>query len=89
MDICIMDLNGEDIIGTFYEKELQEANQKEFKIEKVIKDMEISYVLNGKVMIIHLVDALIKMILYMMSQYFHKLSRTFGRDIYVEINLFN
>ena len=84
-----MDLNGEDIIGTFYEKELQEANQKEFKIEKVIKDMEISYVLNGKVMIIHLVDALIKMILYMMSQYFHKLSRTFGRDIYVEINLFN
>ena len=89
MDICTMDLNGEDIIGTFYEKELQEANQKEFKIEKVIKDMEISYVLNGKVMIIHLVDALIKMILYMMSQYFHKLSRTFGRDIYVEINLFN
>ena len=25
------------IIGTFYEKELQKTNQKEFRIEKVIK----------------------------------------------------
>ena len=31
------DLNGEEIIGTFYEKELQKTNEKEFKIEKVIK----------------------------------------------------
>ena len=31
------DLNGEEIIVTFYEKELQKTNQKEFKIEKVIK----------------------------------------------------
>ena len=30
-------LNGEEIIGTFYEKELQKTNQKEFKIEKVLK----------------------------------------------------
>ena len=28
---------GEEIIGTFYEKELQKTNQKEFKVEKVIK----------------------------------------------------
>ena len=33
----INDLNGEKIIGTFYEKELQKNNQKEFRIEKVIK----------------------------------------------------
>ena len=33
----INDLNGEDIIGTFYEKELQKTNQNEFRIEKVIK----------------------------------------------------
>ena len=26
-----------EIIGTFYEKELQKTNQKEFRIEKVIK----------------------------------------------------
>ena len=33
----INDLNGEEIIGTFYEKESQKTNQKEFRIEKVIK----------------------------------------------------
>ena len=33
----INDLNGEQIIGIFYEKELQKTNQDEFRIEKVIK----------------------------------------------------
>ena len=33
----INDLNGEEIIGTFYKKELQKTNQKEFRIEKVPK----------------------------------------------------
>ena len=33
----INDLNGEEIIGTFYEKELHTTNQQEFRIEKVIK----------------------------------------------------
>ena len=33
----INDLNGEQITGTFYENELQKTNQKEFSIEKVIK----------------------------------------------------
>ena len=33
----INDLNGEEIIGTFYEKELQKINQKEFWMEKTIK----------------------------------------------------
>ena len=33
----INDLNGEEITGSFYEKELQKTNQKEFRIEKVIK----------------------------------------------------
>ena len=33
----INDLKGEDIFGTFYEKELQKTNQTEFRIEKVIK----------------------------------------------------
>ena len=33
----ISDLNGEEIIGNFYAKELQKTNQKEFRIEKVIK----------------------------------------------------
>ena len=33
----INDLNGEETIGTLYEKELQKTNQEEFRIEKVIK----------------------------------------------------
>ena len=33
----INDLNGEEITGTFYEKELQKTNQEELRIEKVIK----------------------------------------------------
>ena len=33
----INDLNGEEIAGTFYENELQKTNQKEFRVEKVIK----------------------------------------------------
>ena len=33
----ICDLKGEKTVGTFYEKELQKTNQKEFRVEKVIK----------------------------------------------------
>ena len=33
----ISDLNEEEIIGSFYEKELQKTNRKEFRIEKILK----------------------------------------------------
>ena len=33
----ITDLNGEELIGTFYENEWQGTSQKEFRIEKVLK----------------------------------------------------
>ena len=33
----INDLNGEEITGTNYEKELQKTNKKEFRIEQVIR----------------------------------------------------
>ena len=33
----INDLNGEEITGTFHEKELQKIDQQEFRIEKGIK----------------------------------------------------
>ena len=36
----ISDLNGEEIMGSFYEKELQKTNQKGFRIKKVIKRKE-------------------------------------------------
>ena len=31
------DLNAKEIVGTFYEKNLQKANQKEFRVEKLIE----------------------------------------------------
>ena len=34
---AISDLNGEEITGSFYEKELQKTSQKEFRIEKELK----------------------------------------------------
>ena len=40
MVICyynISNLNSEEIVGTFYEKELQKTHQTEFRTEKVIK----------------------------------------------------
>ena len=33
----ISDSKDEEIVGTFYEKELQKSNQKEFRVEKVTK----------------------------------------------------
>ena len=35
--ISDFNFNGEEIVGTFYEKELQKTSQEEFRIEKVIK----------------------------------------------------
>ena len=57
----INDRNGEKIIGTFYEKELQKTNQEEFRIEK---EKVINYMWNGKGMIIYLIVGLIKKTLY-------------------------
>ena len=39
----INDLNGEEITGNFYEKKLQKTNQKEFRIEKYLKEKVINY----------------------------------------------
>ena len=56
----IEDLNGEEIIGTFCERELQKANLKEFRIKKVIKTKSKDYMLNGKVAIYFLTVGLKK-----------------------------
>ena len=47
------DLNGEEIAGTVFEKELQKVNQEEFRMEKV-REKDISCMSNGKAMTIHL-----------------------------------
>ena len=51
--------------------------------------MEINYMSNEKAMIIHLIAALMKKILYKMSLYFAKPYGPFGGDINVEVDLSN
>ena len=58
----IEDLNGEKITGTFYEQELQKINGSEFIIEKGINKRLMNCMLNGKVMIIHIIVRLMQLI---------------------------
>ena len=51
----INDLNGEEIVGTFYENELQKTNQKEFRIAKVVKRKGDKLYLKWKESIIRLI----------------------------------
>ena len=44
----INDLNGEEIIGTFYKKELQKINQEEMRTEKLIKKKGNKLYVKGK-----------------------------------------
>ena len=56
----ISDLSVKEIAGTFYERELQKTNQKEFRVQKVIKNMAINNMLNEKAKLVILIGALIK-----------------------------
>ena len=56
----ISDLKSEEIVGTFYEKELLKTNQKELRVEKVITQKAINYMLNGRATIVILRVGLIK-----------------------------
>ena len=60
----VSDLNGEEITGSFYEKELQKTNKKKSKQKKYFKEKVINNTSNGKDMIIHLIVGLIKKTLY-------------------------
>ena len=55
----INDLNGQEIIGTFYENELQRTNQQGFRIEKVIRKKSDKLYNKWKGMV-HLIAGLIK-----------------------------
>ena len=56
----INDLNGEEIVGTFYENELQKTNEKEFRIAKVVKRKGDKLYLKWKESIIRLIVGSIK-----------------------------
>ena len=86
----INDLNNEEIIETFYEKELQKIDQQEFRIEKVIKKKgDKLYVkwkgydnpFNSSIDKKDFVNEYIKMS--------PKPDETFGGDINVKVDLFN
>ena len=59
---AMSDLTGEEIVETFYKKELpkKKKNQKEFRAEKLQREKVISYMLNEKDIIIHLIAGQIK-----------------------------
>ena len=60
----ISNLNGEELVETFYEKELQKQIKKSLKLKKLSKSKVINYMLNGKAMIILLLLGLIKKVYY-------------------------
>ena len=51
----INDLNGKEIVGTFYQSELQEQIKKGLELKKSSREKVINYMLNGKDTIIHLI----------------------------------
>ena len=80
-------MSGEEITGTFYEKELQETNQEEFRNEKAIERKGNKIFVNWKGYDNSVNSWTDKNTLYKMSQYFPKPYGTFGRGINVKVNL--
>ena len=87
---AISDLNGEEITGSFYEKELQKTSQKEFRIEKVLKrKRDKLYVKwNESIIIVGIIIALI-IGLIKKTFYFPKPFINFGGNINVKVDLSN
>ena len=85
---AIIDLNGEKIVDSFYEKELQKTNQKEFRIEKVIKRKGNKLYVKWKGYNNSFNSWMDKKRFYKISQYFPPY-KSHGRDIKVELDLNN
>ena len=85
----INDLNGEQIIGTFYENELQGTKQNEFRIEKVIKRKGDKLYVKWKGYDNSFNSWIDKKVLYKTSQYFPKPYEPFGGNIKVKLDLSN
>ena len=88
---AIIDLNGEEITGTFYEEELQKTNQVEFRIEKVIKKKGDKTHVKWKGYDNSFNSSIDKRLskYIKMSQYFPKPYEPFGGDIKVKVDLSN
>ena len=79
----INDLNSEEIIGTFYEKELQKTNQQKLRIEKVIKKKSNKLFVKWKGYDNPFNSWIDK------EEYFPKPYEPFGGDINVKVDLSN
>ena len=83
-------MNGEGNTGSFYEKELQKTNQKEFRIEKVLKRKGDKLYVKRKGYDNRFSIWIDKKRSHLkMSKYFPKSFRSFGRNINVEADLSN
>ena len=85
----INDLNGAEIIETFYKKELQKIDQKKFRTEKVIKRKGGKLYVKWKGYDNSFNSWIDKKDLVKMSQYFPKPYEPFGGDINVKVDLSN
>ena len=84
------DLIGEEIIGMFYKKELQEQIKQSLELKKYPREIMINYISNGKAIIILFIARLIrKMLLYKVSKYFLNLYESFGKNVKVGLELSN
>ena len=84
----ISDLKGEEMIGTFYEKELQKTNQKEFRVEKVIERKGDKLYAKQKGCDNSFNSWIDKKYIRYMSEYFPE-PKSFGRKVKVELDLSN
>ena len=84
----ISDLNDEEIIGTFYVKELRKTNQKEFRREKEINRKANKLYVKWKGYD-NSFNNWINKKLYKMSKYFPKPYNPFGGNVKVELDLSN
>ena len=83
-------MNGEEITGSFYEKELQKTSQKEFRIEKVLKRKRDKLYVKWNESIIN-VGIIIALIIGLIKKtfYFPKPFINFGGNINVKVDLSN
>ena len=74
----LLAINGKEVAGAFCLKE--KTNQKEFRMEKVIKKKDGNSLSNGRVMIIHSIAGLKTKIYYRDESIFSWLVRAFPKE---------
>ena len=85
---AISDINGEQIVGTFYEKDFQKTNEKDFRVEKVIKSEGNKLDLKWKDHISSFDSSIDKENIVQMSEYFAK-PNSFRGKLKVVLSLSN